>query len=81
MLWGTRWQLTRRLLALGFSETIQTALIERLNLILRQGVAALSRRTWSKARSNEVLHLRVQWWRRYYPSPDRMSRWRCTCRA
>ena len=63
---GKRWQLFERLLDLGFSPTIQTAFIERLILTIRQGVAALSRRTWSKARSNEALYLHIQWWRGYY---------------
>jgi IS1 family transposase len=66
MMWGKYTQLLQRLRALGFSGTIQTAFIERLNLTIRQGIAALSRRTWSKARSNEVLYLHVQWWRCYY---------------
>jgi transposase InsO family protein len=51
---------------LGLSGTIQTAFIERLNLTIRQGVVALRWRTWSKARSNEVLYLHVQRWRCYY---------------
>jgi IS1 family transposase len=66
MMWGKYTQLLQRLRELGLSGTIQTAFIERLNLTLRQGVAALSRRTWSKARSNEMLYLHVQWWRCYY---------------
>jgi transposase InsO family protein len=63
---GQRWQLFQTLRELGFRETIQTAFIERVNLTIRQGIAPLSRRTWSKARSNEVLYLHVQWWRCYY---------------
>jgi IS1 family transposase len=66
MMWGKRWQLYALLLELGFSATIQTAFIERLNLTIRQGVAALSRRTWSLAKSNEYLLLHVHWWRTYY---------------
>ena len=54
------------LLELGFSAIIQTAFIERLNLTIRQGVAPLSRRTWSLAKSNEYLLLHVHWWRTYY---------------
>ena len=63
---GTETHLIQRLRECGLSGTIQTAFIERLNLTLRQGIAALSRRTWSKARSNEMLYLHVQWWRSYY---------------
>jgi transposase InsO family protein len=66
MMWGRRWQLFALLLELGFSATIQTAFIERLNLTIRQGVAPLGRRTWSLAKSNEYLLLHVHWWRAYY---------------
>ena len=63
---GKRINLIQRLRLLGLSDTIQTAIIERFNLTIRHGVAALARRTWSKARSNETLYLHVQWWRGYY---------------
>ena len=63
---GKRINLIQRLRLLGLSDTIQTAIIERFNLTIRHGVAALARRTWSKARSNETLYLHVQWWRAYY---------------
>jgi IS1 family transposase len=63
---GRRRDLVQRLRLLGLTDTIQTAIIERFNLTIRHGVAALARRTWSKARSNEVLYLHVQWWRGYY---------------
>jgi IS1 family transposase/transposase-like protein len=66
MMWGRYAHLFQRLREVGLSGTIQTAFIERLNLTIRQGIAALSRRTWSKARSNEMLYLHVQWWRSYY---------------
>ncbi len=42
---GTLEQVTMRLQQLGFSGRIQTAFIERVNLTLRRGVAALARRT------------------------------------
>ncbi len=48
MQWGKRWQLFQTLRELGFRETIQTAFIERVNLTIRQGVAPLSRKTWSR---------------------------------
>jgi IS1 family transposase len=63
---GKRRDLVKRLQSLGLSGTIQTAIIERLNLTIRHGIAALARRTWSKARSKEALTLHVQWWRTYY---------------
>jgi hypothetical protein len=66
MMLGQRRDLVERLLTLGLTETIQTAIIERWNLTIRHGVAALARRTWSKARSNEALYLHIQWWRAYY---------------
>jgi IS1 family transposase/transposase-like protein len=66
MLCGQRWQLFQTLLEQGFSATIQTALIERVNLTIRQGVAPLSRKTWSLARSQQALLLHVHWWRSFY---------------
>jgi IS1 family transposase len=66
MMWGQRWQLYQTLTELGFSGTIGTSFIERLNLTVRQGIAALSRRTWSLAKSQEALLLHVHWWRSYY---------------
>ena len=55
--------------------TIQTAFVERLNplapparagVTVRQGVAGLTRRTWSIAQSPAELLLHLQWWRAYY---------------
>ena len=62
-----KWRdLVERLRSLDLTGTIQTAIIERLNLTIRHGVASLRRRTWAKAHSNEALYLHVQWWRSYY---------------
>jgi hypothetical protein len=58
--------LVDHLRSLDLTGTIQTAIIERLNLTARHGVAPLRRRTWSKARSVEALYLHVQWWRCCY---------------
>ena len=66
MMWGKRWQLFQTLLELGFSATIQTAFIERVNLTIRQGVSPLARKTWSLAKSQESLRLHVHWWRGFY---------------
>jgi IS1 family transposase/transposase-like protein len=63
---GKRWQLFQTLRELGFRETIQTAFIERVNLTIRQGIAPLSRRTWSLAKSQESLLIHVHWWRSFY---------------
>ncbi len=66
MKWGKRWQLFERLQELGFRELIQTAFVERINLTMRQGIAPLSRKTWSLARSQESLLIHVEWWRGFY---------------
>ncbi len=63
---GTLEQVTTRLQQLGFSGRINTAFIERVNLTLRRGVAALARRTWSTAQSVGELRLHLSWWRAYY---------------
>ena len=66
MIRGQRGQLARVLLSQGLSSLIQTAFIERVNLTIRQGVAPLSRKTWSMAKSSQHLLLHVEWWRSYY---------------
>jgi IS1 family transposase/transposase-like protein len=66
MMCGKRWQLFQTLREQGFRETIQTAFIERVNLTIRQGIAPLSRRTWSLSKSQESLLLHVHWWRAFY---------------
>jgi hypothetical protein len=63
---GSSPQLAAALRAVGPSGLIQTAFIERLNLTIRQAVAALSRRTWGLAQSPAELGLHLEWWRAYY---------------
>jgi IS1 family transposase len=63
---GTLGDLRGTLQALGLSGRLNTAFVERVNLTLRQSVAALSRRTWSTARSSPRLGVEVAWWRAYY---------------
>jgi hypothetical protein len=46
---GERRDLKKALQRLGFSGSINTAFVERLNLTLRQGLAALTRRSWATA--------------------------------
>lgn len=58
--------MTRQLHQLGYSGGLNTSFIERLNLALRHGVAALSRRTWATAQRVEQLQTGVEWWRAYY---------------
>src|SRR4051812_39966973 len=50
----------------GLSGRLNTAFVERVNLTLRQGVAALSRRTWATAQTAPGLARQVAWWRAYY---------------
>jgi len=66
MCWGERQNLFAILEANGFSPTIQTAFIERVNLTIRQGVSLLTRKTWSLPQTEEQLLLHVEWWRAYY---------------
>src|SRR5215469_7728557 len=51
---------------LGFSGCLNTAFIERVNLTVRHGVAALARRTWATSQQASQLLVHVQWWRAYY---------------
>ena len=66
MLWGKRSKLYDMLGQHGFNRLVQTSLIERVNLTIRQGVSLLTRRTWSLAQPDEHLLNHVQWGRCYY---------------
>ena len=66
MLWGEWRRLRSRLKAARLTGRLNTAFIERLNLMLRQGVALLTRRTWGTAQHMSELALHVEWWRTYY---------------
>lgn len=46
---GTEAALKATLQGLGFSGHLNTAFIERVNLTVRHGIAALARRTWATA--------------------------------
>ncbi len=50
---------------MGFSGRLNTACIERVNLTVRHGVAALARRTWSTAKPVPHLLAHLEWWRAY----------------
>jgi transposase-like protein/IS1 family transposase len=63
---GLPGQLHAALRDLGLSGRINTAFVERLNLTIRQGVAALTRRTWATAQTAPGLLVRLEWWRGYY---------------
>jgi IS1 family transposase len=63
---GTEAALTATLQGLGFSGKLNTAFIERVNLTVRHGVAALARRTWATAQQSPPLLAHLEWWRGYY---------------
>ena len=63
---GTEAALQVALQHLGFSGRLNTAFIERVNLTVRHGVAALARRTWATAQQSPHLLAHLEWWRAYY---------------
>jgi hypothetical protein len=50
----------------GVSRTLNTAFVERLNLTIRRGIAALQRRSWSTTQTQRHLELHFEWWRAYF---------------
>jgi hypothetical protein len=63
---GTEEALQVALRELGFSGRLNTAFIERVNLTVRHGVAALARRTWATSQQAPQLLASLEWWRAYY---------------
>jgi IS1 family transposase len=63
---GTLGVLRATLQQLGLSGRLNTAFVERVNLTIRQGVAALARRTWATAQAAPALLAHLEWWRGYY---------------
>ncbi len=63
---GTEEALTAALQGMGFSGRLNTAFIERVNLTIRHGIAALARRTWATAQQSSHLVAHLEWWRAYY---------------
>src|SRR6266699_2314227 len=63
---GTEAALEATLQGLGFTGRLNTAFIERVNLTVRHGVAALARRTWATAKPPPQLLANLEWWRAYY---------------
>ncbi|HAE83562.1 MAG TPA: hypothetical protein DCL75_09165 [Ktedonobacter sp.] len=63
---GTETALKAVLQRLGFSGRLNTAFIERVNLTVRHGVAALARRTWVTGQQSPPLLAHLEWWRAYY---------------
>jgi IS1 family transposase/transposase-like protein len=66
MRFGTEPALKAALQGLGLSGRLNTAFIERVNLTVRHGVAALARRTWATAQQSPHLLAHLEWWRGYY---------------
>ena len=62
---GTEDALKAALQGMGFSGRLNTAFIERVNLTVRHGIAALARRTWAKAQQSPSLLAHLEWWRAY----------------
>ncbi len=60
---GTEAALQVALQQLGFSGRLNTAFLERVNLTVRHGVAALARRTWATAQQSPHLLAHLEWWR------------------
>jgi hypothetical protein len=63
---GTEDALKAALQELALSGRLNTAFIERVNLTVRHGVAALVRRTWAMAQQSPHLLAHLEWWRAYY---------------
>jgi hypothetical protein len=63
---GTQADLKIALRGIGFSGRLNTAFIERVNLTVRHGVAALARRIWATAQQAPQLLAHLEWWRAYY---------------
>ena len=63
---GTEDALKAALQGLGLSGRLNTAFIERVNLTVRHGIAALARRTWATAQQSPYLLAHLEWWRAYY---------------
>ena len=62
---GTEAALKAALQGMGFSGRLNTAFIERVNLTIRHGVAALARRTWATSHQAPQLLAHLKWWRAY----------------
>jgi transposase InsO family protein len=63
---GTEAALKVVLQGLGHSGRLNTAFIERVNLTVRHGIAALARRSWATSQQASQLLAHLEWWRAYY---------------
>ena len=68
MRWGTLEAFQAKLKEQELSRVVNTAFVERINLTVRRGIAALQRRSWSTTQMQQPLELHFQWWRGYYDS-------------
>ncbi len=66
MRWGTLEAFKAELREQKLGHVLDTAFIERVNLTIRRGIAALQRRSWSTTQTQQRLELHFQWWRGYY---------------
>jgi hypothetical protein len=60
---GTQAVLQVTLQGVGFSGRLNTAFLERVNLTVRHGVAALARCTWATSQQSPHLLAHLEWWR------------------
>ena len=63
---GTLEDFRSALTKLGLSGRLNTAFVERVNLTIRHGIAALARRTWATAQAASSLVAHLELWRGYY---------------
>jgi IS1 family transposase/transposase-like protein len=66
MRWGSWDRFHAKLKEQGMSRVLNTAFVERVNLTIRRGIAALQRRSWSTMQTPRSLEAHFQWWRGYY---------------
>jgi IS1 family transposase len=71
---GTHATLRTALTRLRLSGRLNTAFVERINLTLRQNVAALVRRTWATMQDAPQLLLHLEWWRTLVHHPEQTAR-------
>ncbi len=64
--WGTWEGFKAKLREQGLGHVLNTAFVERVNLTLRRGIAALQRRSWSTTQTLHQLEVHLQWWKAYY---------------
>ena len=66
MRWGNWEVFNAKLKELGVGRVLNTVFVERVNLTIRRGIAALQRWSWSTTQTQHHLEVQFQWWRGYY---------------